>query len=371
MAKTSKKRRPGGARPAASRSGNPAAPRSGNPAASRSGNPAARPTAPVASRPTGPSARRPAHPLATALDIDEVLPADGVAYPQILRTETFSVLRSLGGVVFGLALFLLITTLISQAVIALAWATTSGAETFRSYYVSAVAFEHPSGMLGANLGIAALIPITWMLMAVVHRVKPRWISSVQPRIRWRYLLLCLLIAVVALNGVLWLSTLAQGLPPFGRQAGFWGFLVVILLTSPLQAAAEEVFFRGYLMQALGSLVAQPWFGVVVSSFVFALLHGTQNLPLFLDRLGFGLLAAVLVWKTGGLEAGIAAHIVNNIFAYLVASLTTSIATIKALQEIGWVDAAFDVGGFALFAGLAYLLARRMKLRTRVDLTSTG
>ena len=63
---------------------------------------------------------------------------------------------------------------------------------------------------------------------------------------------------------------------FGPQPGFWGFLVVIVLTSPLQAMAEEIFFRGYLLQALGSLVARPWFGVVVSALVFALLHGLQN-----------------------------------------------------------------------------------------------
>ena len=71
--------------------------------------------------------------------------------------------------------------------------------------------------------------------------------------------------------------------------------------------------------------------MVVSSVVFALLHGTQNLPLFVDRLAFGLLAAVLVWRTGGLEAGIAAHVINNVFAYSVAGLTTSVAALKAIK----------------------------------------
>ena len=180
-------------------------------------------------------------------------------------------------------------------------------------------------MLAVNLGIATLIPIAWLLMAGLHQMPPRWLSSVQPGIRWRYLFGCLVIAVVALNGVMLLSTLIE--PPLALRsaAGFWGFLVVIVLTSPLQAVAEEIFFRGYLMQALGSLVAKPWFGVVVSAVVFALLHGTQNLPLFVDRLVFGLLAGWLVWRTGGLEAGIAAHVINNVFAYLIAGLTTSIA----------------------------------------------
>lgn len=293
----------------------------------------------------------------------------GAEYPQILRNQGFVWWRSLLGVGMGLSLFLLLTGVVSQAVVALFWATTARTVPYADYSRSAFAFEHPSGMLGANLGITALVPIAWAMMALVHRVRPRWLSSVAPGIRWRYLLTCLGVAVVALNGVLLLSTLVGPQPVFGAQRGFWGFLVVIVLTSPLQAAAEEVFFRGYLMQALGSLWAQPWFGVVVSSFVFALFHGTQNLPLFLDRLVFGLLAALLVWRTGGIEAGIAAHVVNNIFAYLIAGLTTSIATVRGLRGIGWVDAGFDVGGFALFALLAYLVARRLKLRTRV--TTSG
>ena len=113
----------------------------------------------------------------------------------------------------------------------------------------------------------------------------------------------------------------------------------------------------------------PWFGVVVSSAVFALLHGTQNLPLFVDRLAFGLLAALLVWRTGGLEAGIAAHIVNNVSAFVIAGLTSTIATLKAINEITWLNAAFDVGGFAIFAVLAYALSRLMRLRTRVILNT--
>ena len=151
------------------------------------------------------------------------------------------------------------------------------------------------------------------------------------------------------------------------QTGFWAFLIVIVLTSPLQAVAEEVFFRGYLLQALGSVVAAPWFGIVVSSMIFAYVHGAQNLALFCDRLAFGLLAAVLVRLTGGLEAGIAAHVINNVFAFAIAGVTTSIAEVKAISSLTFSQAAFDVGGFALFAVIAYAVARRMKLRSRVAL----
>jgi uncharacterized protein len=333
---------------------------------SRKRSPASRPTARTrpASRPVQ---RRPAEPVA-APRTAELLPPDGATYPQILRGENYVWWRSVLGALFGVSMFILLTAVVSQAVVTLAWSITAGNYPYPSYYREAFAFERPIGMLATNLGIAVLIPISLVLMPVVHQMRPRWLSSVRPGIRWRYLLGCLVIAVVSLNGVLLLSTLVDDEPlRFSPQPGFWGFFVVIVLTSPLQAVAEEVFFRGYLMQALGSLVAQPWFGVVVSAVVFALLHGLlQNPPLFVARLAFGLLAGLLVWRTGGLEAGIAAHIVNNVFAYTIAGLTTSIATLKAVREISWVDAAFDVGGFALFAALAYGFFQLLRLPHRVQ-----
>ena len=333
----------------------------------RSGNPAVRAgsTAESVGRPPGVTSSGMAAPA--PVDPDRALPPDGVAFPQILRGETYVWWRSLLGVVFGLGMFLLLTTVISQLVVFSAWALGAPDHSYPTYVNEAFAFERPSGMLAVNLGIITLIPITIALMLLVHVVSPRWLVSVQPGIRWRYLLGCLVVALVVLNGVNLLATLTTGPLHVAPQKGFWGFLAVIVLTSPLQAAAEEIFFRGYLMQALGSLVARPWFGVVVSSVVFALLHGTQNLPLFVDRLAFGLLAALLVWRTGGLEAGIAAHVINNVFAFVIAGLTSTIATLKAINEITWLNAAFDVGGFAVFALLAYGLSRLLRLRTRVDL----
>jgi uncharacterized protein len=341
-------------------------PRSRKRPASRPANRSRSVARPTATRPEPPTA-----PATVPRPVDPaVLPPDGAAYPQILRGESYVWWRSLLGVVVGVSMFVLLTGVVSQAVVMLVWSLTSGDYAYADYYREAFAFERPVGMLATNLGIATLIPIAWVLMMGVHQVRPRWLSSVRPRIRWPYLLGSLLVAVVALNGALALSSLFDNEDlRFGPQPGLWGFMVVILLTSPLQAVAEEVFFRGYLMQALGSLVAQPWFGVVVSAVVFALLHGVQNPALFASRLAFGLLAGILVWRTGGLEAPIAAHIVNNVCAYGIAGFTASIAELKAIREISWGDAAFDVGGFALFAVLAYVLFRVLRLRNRVALTA--
>ena len=331
----------------------------------RPANRGRRKAAPVRRAPQAPPTRKPLPAARQSVAVPELRPPDGAAYPQILRVENFVFWRSIVGVVIGLALFLLLTTVISQALVLLFWATLAPDYSYADYFRESFAFERPLGMLATNLGIATLIPICLLLVSGLHQMPSRWLWSVQPGIRWRYLIGSLVIAIVALNGVMLLSTLTEPPLTFEPQPGVAEFLVVILLTSPLQAVAEETFFRGYLMQALGSLVARPWFGVVVSAVIFALLHGLQNPPLFVDRLAFGLLAGWLVWRTGGLEAGIAAHVINNVFAYGVAGFTTSIAELKAVREISWVDAGFDVGGFALFALLAYALFRVLKLSNRV------
>jgi hypothetical protein len=69
------------------------------------------------------------------------LPPDGATYPQILRGGSYVWWRSVLGVVVGLALFLLITSVVSQALVTLFWATTAGNQSYREYFAKAFAFR--------------------------------------------------------------------------------------------------------------------------------------------------------------------------------------------------------------------------------------
>lgn len=297
-------------------------------------------------------------------------PRPGVSYAEVLDVDEGpgmprwrKIVRGVGGSLLGVVTFALVTPLVGFALMGLFWVLAGSPGDFPTFYAGISTFASPWGMLAAHLGLAMLIPISMALYLVVHRVHPRWLHSALPGVRWRYLLACLLVAAVLLNAVLLLSVLGQ---PFvvRPQDGFWWFLVVIVASSPLQAAAEEYFFRGYLLQALHPAGWRgPWFGVVASAAVFALFHGTQNLPLFLDRFGFGILAGVLVVRTGGLEAAIGAHIVNNVCAFVYAGLTSTIAEVKATKVISWVDAGWDLIGFGAYTVAAIWVARRMQVAT--------
>lgn len=296
-------------------------------------------------------------------------PPAGVRYPHVLEVPEapgapgwLRPVRGLFGSFLGLVTFLALTPLVIQLVLVVAWTLAGRPGSFAEFAAAGRAFETPIGMAASHLGLAVLLPLSFALVLVVHRVHPRWLHSVQPGVRWRYGLGALLIGFAVLNAILFLTS-AGWTWQLRPQEGFGWFLLAIVATSPLQAIAEEYFFRGYLLQALQAVLRGPWLGVVVSAAVFALFHGTQNLPLFLDRFGFGLLAGVLVVRTGGLEAGVAAHIANNVSAFVWAGLTGTIAEVKATRVIGWLEAGIDLLSFALFAAAALWLGRRMNLAT--------
>jgi hypothetical protein len=137
--------------------------------------------------------------------------------------------------------------------------------------------------------------------------------------------------------------------------------IVILLTTPLQAAGEEYGFRGYGLQALGAWVRNPWFAIVVTSLLFAAAHGTQNPALFLNRFAFGMIAGWLTVRTGGIEAAIGIHVVNNMVVLLIASAAGQLAPSLTPTEAPWGTALLDVAGMVLYAFLALRLAQRKGL----------
>lgn len=301
--------------------------------------------------------------------LEQALPVrrvpDGVEYTGILRTATYTPLLAFMGIIVGIGSFYSITPLVARLLGGAYWLAIGRPGTFAETYASLLRYEHPFGMVAAQLGLATLIPISVAILRLLHQVRPGYVFSVAGRLRWRPLWVFLGVALVTLNAVLWVNNALLGRTyTWAPQAGLAWFLVAIVLTSPLQAAAEEVFFRGYLLLALGSQVPGKWFGILASAFVFALFHGTQNPWLFGSRFAFGVLAAVLVVYIGGLEAGIAAHVVNNVCAFVYAGFTTGIAELKAVRELSPLEAVAEIVMYAVFTGVALLVARRLGLQTR-------
>jgi len=236
----------------------------------------------------------------------------------------------------------------------------------------------PAGLALLNVVIAAAIPLTFAVTWWLHRLKPRWVSSVAPRLRWGYLLVCLGVSVVALVASLGVSlflpiTAAEGAPA-GTLNDFTtttrDFLIVIVLLTPLQAAGEEYLFRGYLTQAFGSLrvgraLAQG-LAVLGPALIFALFHGlSQDWPVFFDRFAFGVMAGILVIVTGGLEAAIAMHVLNNFLAFGLALAFGDLTTaLNATGGSSWWMILSTLTQSLVYLGLAMWVAKTMGVATQ-------
>jgi membrane protease YdiL (CAAX protease family) len=291
-------------------------------------------------------------------------------YHAMLRTWTYATWKPVVGMLIAGAAFLVVTAMVYIVVVAVFAIFQNGSWIDNFIRSADLTDVGPEALLALNLGLGAMILVTWFIVRVVHGLRPRWLTSVVPRMRWKFFTICLGLSVVALTA----QILVGALLPSGSEGDLGGKLndfttstalaaVVVLLTTPLQAAGEEYLFRGYLLQAVGSLSRNRWVAIVVTALLFALAHGAQNFPLFFDRLAFGLIAAWLVTRTGGLEAGIALHVLNNFLAFGLALSYGDLSETLNVSEASWWNIALTVTQSAVYAGLVLLVARKMGLQT--------
>lgn len=210
-----------------------------------------------------------------------------------------------------------------------------------------IAVDRPS-ILAFQLGtIALLLPCVLAAVALVWRPHVRYLHSVEGRVRWRWLARCTAVAFVVVAVALGLSLVVEAATgetlrldslDGPRIAG----LVIVLVLVPFQASAEEYVFRGALLQLVGSWTHRAAIPVIVTSLLFAAGH-VYDLWGLLSVFLFGVIAAVMTIRTGGLEAAIGLHIANNVL-------------LMVLDVFGLVDSSGEESGGPLEVVTSTLMA---------------
>ncbi|MER5220435.1 CPBP family intramembrane glutamic endopeptidase [Streptomyces flaveus] len=292
----------------------------------------------------------------------------GAPYHRLARTERHrwwrplvATLVALGG--WGLCLFLLLVGLGVAAVLAgVKWGT--GDQLFADPLWDTAAWL---------LILALMLPAVLLAARLVQRRPAGTLSSVTGRLRWRWLLVCLGVAVAAtllLSGLATVFIYAFGAGSYDSASAGWvgwpTFLsaaAMLVLLVPLQAAAEEYVFRGWIPQVFGCYLRTPWVGIIVGGLLFALDHGPSTLWGFADLLLFSLVLGVLVIRTGGLEAAIALHVVNNLFFFINSAAvvgglnSTSVIAADAFWELLAAEAIV----LPLYAWVVLRLSHRFRI----------
>lgn len=227
----------------------------------------------------------------------------------------------------------------------------------------------PTGFLLLIVPLILMIPA---LLAASRMLGGRGVGlllSVTGRIRWGWLGRSLLVAlaVYAVQTAISLALAAvtgESIQADATQPGLWLMVLLIVLLVPLQSAAEEYVFRGFLMQAIGTWLKHPLFPILlpIPLFVFGHLYDVWGL---LSVAVFAVAAAWLVWRTGGLESAIALHAVNNVSVFLLGAFRLADANATTGLPIDVVTTAITV---VAYAGIIEWMQRRSSLvRTRTVL----
>jgi CAAX protease family protein len=222
----------------------------------------------------------------------------------------------------------------------------------------------PIPMLILQFGSIAMVGVA-VLRTVARTHKRTWLSVVAPDLRldWRRLAIGLGFEL-ALKLLLLLFAAAagqvRGATFAAMTADQLALLGVALFLVPLQAASEEILFRGYLTQALGRILPSRCLIVVAIALLFGLLHlntyGPVTLPYFLV---LSLLYSLVSLRDGRLELAIGGHAAMNLFAvWLGNAMSGEPATPHAAVTLTWAMVAILLAHGALFYALTRLLVRR-------------
>lgn len=236
--------------------------------------------------------------------------------------------------------------------------------------VYANVFKTPLVFITFLSTVIPVIPAIFIARLITNFKPLGLIHSIAGRMRWSYLGVFLgfgflifglyYVGFATLDGSL---TTQNSVHPL-NSGMFWLYIVLILLIVPFQCYAEELLFRGYLMQTLGRWLKNPAWAIIIPAPIFMVLHG-YGLWGLLSVLTMALIAGFLCWYTGGLEAGIGLHIANNvsIFIFGLLGLEDPFGAVREEQPLDFVQALILQ---LAFAGLVCMYTYRQKRKAALN-----
>lgn len=220
-----------------------------------------------------------------------------------------------------LGLLLILAAWVAWTVLLLAapvlWRILGGADPATAVASVQVGLQqaHPGAVALLLAGFGGLWPGVWLAMRVANREPAGRLLAPRGERRAAEFAAGLGLGLAACAATLLPVWLAAGAPvrtelPWPVWAGWLAPLALLIL---VQAGGEELVFRGWLTRTLAQRSPNPLVWAGLPSLAFGLAHYAPGLPgasgpLYVATTTvFGLTAAALVWRTGGLAAAIGLH----------------------------------------------------------------
>lgn len=232
---------------------------------------------------------------------------------------------------------------------------------------------HPmANYMAVNIPSWFLCLFTLLVVRFLHSRPVLSLITTTDKFNWRRLAFgaiawfCLA-ALAGIVGWIFFPHSYKFVPP---GAAFFFYLPVVLLFTPLQCLAEELFFRGYLLQSLGKWVRNIWFASILNGLIFMLPHllnpevSYGMLPMAICYFGIGFILALATLRTNGLEVAIGVHIANNLFDALIINDVRSVLTTESIFVCVAGHPWYEVAVIVVAGVVFYWLTSRYLLKHR-------
>ncbi len=210
--------------------------------------------------------------------------------------------------------------------------------------------------LDKNIGLSMLIAsFAFFLIAlifairVIHKRSFRTLINPAGKIRWNRIVFSVSIWVILMSLTILFDMIfdPDNYSVQFELRKFIPLLFVSLFLLPIQTSTEELFFRGYLLQAFSLLSKYPIISVTITSILFGLAHmpnpevAAFGWPvMFTYYFCFAFALAVLTIWDNGIEIALGIHAANNIFGALTVTYSDAVIQTDAIwklndNHIGW------------------------------------
>ena len=215
-----------------------------------------------------------------------------------------------------------------------------------------------SELLGSNLFLflmlltfaVGLISL-YLIVQFLHKLPWRSLTTSRPTIDWSRIIfafgLWTVVSVIFIAIDIYLSP-----DDYVLNFELVPFLILLLIACimiPLQTSFEEYFMRGYLMQGIGIAVGNRWVPLIVTSFIFGILHifnpevEKLGYGIMVFYMGTGLFLGILTLMDKGLELALGFHAANNLTAALLVTADwTAFQTHSVYRDVSEPALGWDV-----------------------------
>ncbi len=154
-----------------------------------------------------------------------------------------------------------------------------------------------------------------------------------------------------------------------KLSNFIALAVIGVILIPLQTSFEEYLFRGYLMQGLGIVSKNRWLPLLLTSFIFGIMHIANpevskiGYIIMLYYIGTGLFLGIITLMDDGMELALGFHAANNLVtALLVTANWTAFQTDSILKDMSTPSVGIDIliPVLVFFPILLYIFSKKYK-----------